>query len=189
MEARALLSSLAPEQSRFVRFARLRVATEADGEDIVQRALLRAAAGAGSLEDPALVRAWFYRILRRTIVDHHRARAREATRAEAAGELAEVARSEQAGAASVACPCTLRLLSEMRPAYAEIVQRIDLNGENPHVVAESLGITPANLHVRLHRARQTLRTRVESCCGVTSIHACLDCTCDTTLRRICAHTS
>ncbi len=181
MEARALLSSLASEQPRFVRFARLRVATDADGEDIVQRALLRAAAGAGSLEDPALARAWFYRILRRTIVDHHRARARDAARTEAAGELAEVARSEQPSAVSP-CPCTLRLLSDMRPAYAEIVQRIDLNGEAAHVVAESLGITPANLHVRLHRARHTLRTKVEARCGVSSIHACLDCTCDPTHR-------
>ena len=72
VEAHALLQILMPERARFVRLARQRGATEADAEDIVQRALSRAADGAASLDDSTKARAWFYRILRRAIVDHRR---------------------------------------------------------------------------------------------------------------------
>lgn len=72
-----------------------------------------------------------------------------------------------------------RLLGELRPAYAEVLRAIDVDGNDPADVAVALGITVGNLQVRLHRARRLLRERVSSHCGVDSIHACLDCTCDT----------
>jgi RNA polymerase sigma factor (sigma-70 family) len=181
MDARALLGVLTPERARFVRLARSRVETVADAEDVVQRALQRAATHAGALEDGARARAWFYRILRRAIVDHHRLRRGEPPRVEVDEELPDERSLEPT---SAPCACTVRLLGELRPAYADVLRRIDLEGSEPSDVAETLGISVGNLHVRLHRARRLLRDQVKEHCGVATHVPCLDCTCDS--RRCCS---
>jgi RNA polymerase sigma-70 factor (ECF subfamily) len=175
MDARALIDQLTNERARFVRLARSRVATEADAEDVVQRAMLRAAERAPQLADAARARAWFYRILRRTIVDHHRSRPREVSDDELHHEPA----AQDEGPRGPACRCTLRMLAQLRPTYAEVVRRIDFDGEDPGAVSIALGVSMTNLYVRLHRARRALRERVEGHCGVSSIVPCLECTCHT----------
>jgi len=171
MNAEALIAQLSPERARFVRLARRRVGTEAEAEDVVQRAMLRATSRASTLEDPARARAWFYRILRHAIVDHHRARgpALEPLDHEPAAPRDDVRDT---------CACTVRLLEEMRPSYRDVLRAVDFEGGDPADVAARLGITVGNLHVRLHRARALLRDRVMQHCCVESIEPCLDCTCD-----------
>jgi RNA polymerase sigma-70 factor (ECF subfamily) len=173
MDPRALIDQLRDERARFVRLARSRVATEADAEDVVQRAMMRAAERAPQLADAGRARAWFYRILRRAIVDHHRSKPLEISDDELHREPA----AEEEGPRAPPCRCTLRMLAELRPAYAEVVRRTDFNGEDPHAVAIALGVSMTNFYVRLHRARRALRERVESHCGVSSIGPCLECTC------------
>jgi RNA polymerase sigma-70 factor (ECF subfamily) len=175
MEARALVGVLITDRARFVRLARLRVPTEADAEDVVQRALLRAAERSESLEAPAQARAWFYRILHRAIADHHRSRRADPLRIPASADLDEIA--TEPPATTAVCACGLRLLAELRPAYAEVIRRVDVNGEDAGEVARSLGISAGNLHVRLHRARRALREDVQHHCGVDSLAPCLDCGC------------
>jgi RNA polymerase sigma factor (sigma-70 family) len=176
MDARALMGALTGEHGRFVRLARLRVANEADAEDVVQRALMRASERAASLEDPTRARAWFYRILRHAIADHHRARPEDPMRHQDATDVAELA-SEDAPARTP-CTCSVRLLDELRPGYADVIRRVDMNGEAPAAVARALGISLGNLHVRHHRARRILREDVRHYCGVASHRPCLDCACD-----------
>jgi RNA polymerase sigma-70 factor (ECF subfamily) len=77
-----------------------------------------------------------------------------------------------------ACSCARRLLDGLRPSYAEVIQRIDLDGEDPASAAAALGISQGNLDVRLHRARKSLRNEVCTYCGVGSSKPCLDCACD-----------
>jgi RNA polymerase sigma factor (sigma-70 family) len=160
--------------ARFVRMARSRVATEADAEDAVQRAMMRAAERAPQLIEAARARAWFYRILRRVIVDHHRRRALDHGDPEPEHEPA----AEDEAPRAPACRCALRMLAEVRPAYAEVVRRVDFEGEDPAAVARALGVSTTNLYVRLFRAKRALRERVQGHCGVSSIAPCLECTCD-----------
>ena len=176
MDAPALLRALSGERARFVRLARRRVATGADAEDIVQRALLRAAERAASLEDPARVRAWFYRILRNAISDHHRMSSANSDRRGDA-QLEEVA-EDSAIPATTPCKCAVRLLDDLRPSYAEVIRRVDIDGEDPVSAGAALGISHGNLDVRLHRARRSLRSKVSHYCGVCSHWPCLDCSCD-----------
>jgi RNA polymerase sigma-70 factor (ECF subfamily) len=178
MEARALVQALGGERARFVHMARSRVETEADAEDVVQRAMMRAAERAASLEDPARLRAWFYRILRRAIVDHHRSKPPDARHEQL--DSADVCDERGLDAqAPCGCACAVRLLGELRPAYAEILRRVDFDGQNPTAVSAALRISSPNLYVRLHRARAALRERVERHCGVSSVAPCLDCMCST----------
>jgi RNA polymerase sigma factor (sigma-70 family) len=176
MDARALAMALRGERERFVRFARRRVGAEADAEDIVQRALLRAAERAASLQDPARARAWFFRILRNTISDHGRSVPADAAHRTDAS-LEDVA-DETIVEPGAPCRCTFRLLDALRPTYAEVIRHIDLEGEDPAAAAAALGVSRGNLDVRLHRARKTLRARVRTFCGVSSHTPCFDCSCD-----------
>jgi RNA polymerase sigma-70 factor (ECF subfamily) len=171
MDSRAVIDALTGERDRFVRMARSRVVSDADAEDVVHGALVRAAERASQIADPSRLRAWFYRILRRAIVDHHRRRSIE---------LRAVTPDQEPAADDArphVCRCALRLLGELRPAYAETVRRLDFDQEPPATVADTLGVTMANLYVRLHRARRALRERVEGHCRVSSIEPCLECTC------------
>lgn len=174
MEARTLVPLLADGRRGFVRLARRRLPTEADAEDVVQRAMMRATERAGSLEDPARVRPWFGRILLRGIADFYRSR-----RPERAPEATDIGVSAHAlDGSGNACPCTLRLMGSLLPAYAEVLRRIDIEGEPPEAVAATLSISAGNLNVRLHRARRALREQVKRHCGVSTCGPCLDCTCD-----------
>jgi RNA polymerase sigma-70 factor (ECF subfamily) len=174
MDARALIDSLTGERARFVRLARSRVASEADAEDVVQRALTRAVERAWQLADASRARAWFYRILRRAIVDHHRRKSAVVSDDVAVQELP----ADDERPRPPVCACAVRLLGELRPAYAEIVRRVDFEQEDPAGVARALGVSMTSLYVRLHRARRALRERVEGHCGVSSIEPCLECMCN-----------
>jgi len=164
------------ERARFVRLARRRVSTEADAEDIVQQALLRAAERGASVDDPSRARAWFYRILRNTIVDHHRKSFTDFSRRDDA-DVDELSDDCIVDAPS-ACACATRLVERLRPNYADVIRRVDLDGEEPAAAAATLGISQGNLDVRLHRARKSLRAEVSAYCGVGSYRPCLDCACD-----------
>jgi RNA polymerase sigma-70 factor (ECF subfamily) len=175
MEAHALVKKLSGERVRFVRLVRMRVQTDADADDIVQNALLRASQRSGSLQSSAQALAWFYRILRNAVADHHRARRADPMRSPSAVELEDIPGAEATEHA--ACTCGLRLLEQLRPAYADVLRRVDRDGEDPGVVAAALGVSLSNLYVRLHRARRALHEDVRHYCGVTSIAPCLDCGC------------
>ena len=54
----------------------------------------------------------------------------------------------------------------------------DLIGESRESIVRALGITESNLRVRLHRARQALRQRLEETCRTCPIHGYMDCDCD-----------
>jgi len=172
MDASGLSYLLAGERRRFVRLARRRLPTEADAEELVQRCMMRAAERAGSLEDPARAGAWFGRIVQRAIGDFYKSPRIEVT---ADGMPMEVA-AEMPEVRSL-CPCSVRLLDALRPAYADILRRVDLAGQSPEAVATALALSSSNVHVRLHRARRALRRRVEEHCGVSTCGPCLDCTC------------
>jgi RNA polymerase sigma-70 factor (ECF subfamily) len=181
MEARALFDKLGGERARFVRMARSRVATEADAEDVVQRAMLRAAERAAQIADGAQARAWFYRILRRTIVDHHRSMRKE----ECCETPDELPAPEAERPRASACSCAERLIADLRPAYAEALRRVYYEGHDPAAIAADTGVTLASLYVRLHRARHALRERVQGYCGVSSIQPCQECHCNADAR--CGH--
>lgn len=167
-----LLSSL----NEFLAFARGRLNDPDLAADAVQESLLKALRSSGQIRDGENVKAWFYRILRRTIIDLYRRndahrRAFERLRQELKGQPTQ---EEE----RVLCACMDRLIPTMKPEYAALLRRVDLNGEEAEPVAASLGITRNNLTVRLHRARQQLRQQLEQTCRLCAKHGCLDCHCD-----------
>jgi RNA polymerase sigma factor (sigma-70 family) len=159
----------------FVGFARKRIGDPELASDVVQDSLLKALKAADEVRDEESAKPWFYRILRRTIVDLYR---RRAVREKALQKFEqELNVTPSADEELLACACMERLLPTINPQYATLIQQIDLNGEAPEMVAAGLGITKGNLNVRHHRARQQLRRRLEEHCRICAKHGCLDCHC------------
>jgi len=176
-----IIQRLLENESAFRQFVRRRVGDEVVAKDILQQSLIRAVERHHSLRNDESAVAWFYRILRHTLADYYRSRGAEVRRNEAflqeltvSGSLMEPPLDE---AKETVCSCLHRLLPGLRGNYADLIKRIDLDGESPAQVAKELKISQNNLTVRLHRARQSLRTALEGACGICSKHGCLNCTC------------
>lgn len=161
----------------FVAFTRKRVGDPHLAEDVVQESLLKALRSDRKPAPDDDVVAWFYRILRRSIIDLYR---RRDVRERALEKLrTEPPERPDAAAERVLCQCVKRLLPGLPEQYREVLKRVDLDGATPKEAAAALRLTTNNLTVRLHRARQRLRARLQQSCKVCSKHGCLDCTCDT----------
>jgi RNA polymerase sigma factor (sigma-70 family) len=177
-----VLSQLFARESDFRAFLRRRISDDAFAEDLLQQSFMRAVQQEHQLEQPEQVVAWFYRILRNATVDYYRARAADDRKMEAFIQEFAVTGTDKTPALDelrpTVCACLQRLLPALRPAYANLLNRIDIGGESPASVAKDLGVTPNNLTVRLHRARQALRKGLEESCGICTKHGCLNCTCD-----------
>lgn len=177
-----ILPHLLSRESDFRSFLRRRVGDDALAEDLLQQSFMRAVQQEHQVEQPEQVVAWFYRILRNATVDYYRARAADDRKMEAFIQELAVTGTDKTPAFDelrpTVCACLQRLLPRLRPAYADLLNRIDLEGESPASVAKDLGVTPNNLTVRLHRARQALRKTLEESCGICTKHGCLNCTCD-----------
>lgn len=176
------LDVLVREHERFLAFARRHLADAAAAEDALQTAYVRAVERGRSLKDRDSVVAWFFRVLRRTLVDEYRARGvRE--RGLAARRARTTAPIDESRLRDTVCECVRALLPTVRDDQADLLRRVDVDGERLPDVAASLGITTNNATVRLHRARKALRARLEQVCGVCTTHGCLDCRCDETAHR------
>jgi RNA polymerase sigma factor (sigma-70 family) len=168
-------ASLLANLRTFVAFARQRVGDAHLAEDVVQASLVKALASAKQPANEEDTVAWFYRILRRSIIDLYRRRhAHERAMERLQQELPD---APTASDERLLCQCFKRLLPAVPEQYRELLQRIDLDGNDTGEVAAELGLTRNNLSVRLHRARKHLRQQVVRNCQACSKHGCLDCTC------------
>ena len=167
---------LLQELEKFTAFVRARVDDPHLAADVVQDSLLKAVKSADQLRDDESVVAWFYRILRHSIIDLYR---RRATSQSALDRLEqELNAPPDAETERAVCGCLENLIPTLNPDYAELIRRLDLAGESPENVGESLEMTANNLRVRHHRARSQLRERLEQTCRMCAKHGCLDCTCN-----------
>lgn len=166
----SVIETLAASRREFVAFVERRVRDRALAEEIVHDALVKSAERGDEIRESAV--GWFYRVLRNAIVDHARRRAAQdrqltalATEPAHDDELRQV------------CDCLGKIARTLKPEYADAIQRVDIEGLAVNEYATAAGITASNAGVRLHRARQALRTQVARACGVCALHGCVDCTC------------
>lgn len=182
-----VLRLLVEHRARFVSFVERRVGRRDLADEIVQEAFLRRVSHAGSLRKDESAVAWFYRVLRNAIIDHHRhadaeRRALAAVAVEPNDDLVAAPDQELM---DIACACVVSLLDTLKPEYAAALKRVDVEGANLARLADEAGITANNAAVRLHRARQALRRQVIRSCGTCSEHGCLGCQCRDESHQAC----
>lgn len=170
----SLLRLLTEQREAFLAFVRRRVRSGADAEDLLQTAYMRATEKLGTLRDGERLEAWFYRVLRNTIADHHAAWARrEAQVALIARDATELPPNEAA-----VCACSLGVLDRLTPDHAAILRLVDIEEGSLDEAAHAFHTTTGTAKVRLHRARKALREALHAMCGTDSVKACLSCDCD-----------
>jgi RNA polymerase sigma-70 factor, ECF subfamily len=168
-------ATLLAQRSAFKAFLASRVGNDADAEDLLQNGLVKALQRAGEIKDHEKAVAWFYQLLRNVVVDHVRSRS-AATRRDEAWSIDTAALAPDAEAERHICGCFEKMLPGMKPLHAELLRRVELQGESVASAAAALRISPNNASVSLHRARAELRTKLLDFCGDC---ACLDdCGCE-----------
>jgi RNA polymerase sigma-70 factor (ECF subfamily) len=178
----SVLAGLLANRRRFQQFLERRLGRADLAEEILQEAYARASS-THALPDAEAAVAWFYRVLRNALVDHHRRteseqRALAALQLEPGGVPPEEGDPGEAVLRAV-CHCIHGLLGTLKPEYAHAVRRVDMEDATLPQLAEEAGIHYSNAAVRLYRARQAMRKRIERCCGACARQGCLsgDCTC------------
>jgi DNA-directed RNA polymerase specialized sigma24 family protein len=73
----------------------------------------------------------------------------------------------------------------LKPEFANLLSKVEMQGRSVREVAEEEGISANNAAVRLHRARLALKSQLEKTCGTCTEHGCLDCTCETSQKKGC----
>jgi RNA polymerase sigma-70 factor (ECF subfamily) len=174
---------LVANHDRFLAFLRPRVGSDDVAEEILQAAFVKGIEKSGTIRDGETAVAWFYRLLRNAVIDHYRRRDAERRAQERYGdEPRETVAELDTALESAICACVGDLIPTLKAEYAEILRRVDLEGRSVTETAAALGLTPNNAGVRLHRAREALRKRLQQTCGTCTEHGCLECTCASSAR-------
>jgi len=171
-----VIDVLVENHRRFLAFLEARVGSRTEAEELLQSAYARALERGAALRAHESAVAWFFRLLRNAVVDHHRAGARRARlTGDLDPELEPTAPDPETEA--VLCACLSALAPTLKPEYALALRRVELEGTSLQVYADEVGITAGNAAVRLHRARQALGQRLRATCRTCAEHGCLDCSC------------
>jgi RNA polymerase sigma-70 factor (ECF subfamily) len=136
-----------------------------DRDDAMQEALLKTFQHAKRIREPQAFRAWLYRTVKNACLVGRRRKAGEEWGTPLESDSDEPPdRAPAADAALESAEARARVraaLGRLRPAYREAVFLRDLEGLSTREVARVLGISEANVKVRLHRAHAELRRTLE----------------------------
>src|SRR6185369_15418822 len=100
----------------FLAFLERRVESRAAAEDILQTAFVRGLERGAGVQDEKVV-AWFYRVLRNSVIDHYRHRSTSAQAMEAWGKEFTESQEPDAGVRQEICQCVSGLLATLKPEY------------------------------------------------------------------------
>tara|TARA_R110000868_G_scaffold215971_1_gene466107 strand:+ start:826 stop:1440 length:615 start_codon:yes stop_codon:yes gene_type:complete len=166
-------------QHEMLRYLTRRLGNRDEAADVLQNFYVKVLRRIGDVRDTEKLRGWMRRVLETTLIDYFRAQGkrRESETNYHDLETAGFFGNDDEYLDVIVCACLYKLLPTLKPEYADILWRADLTGESRESIAETLSISESNLRVRLHRARQALRQRLEETCRTCPIHGYLDCGC------------
>jgi len=171
------LDQLLAQRKQFFGFVQRRVSDAALAEDILQTAYVRALDHESAFECDESTVAWFYRLLRNSIIDNYRRQQSRNKALEAWAEELETAVQPPPDLQLEVCACLHGVVSELKPEYAEALLAIDLGEQPVQEFARQHDLSASNAGVRIHRARAALRKQLLRTCSTCAEHGCLDCTC------------
>jgi RNA polymerase sigma-70 factor (ECF subfamily) len=172
---------LASHREAIRRYIRGIVRDSAAAEDLTQETLLRAHKKLATLEDPARLTPWLYRIATNICHDRfrrssprHRIQSLDEKAAEDPehGQLPVLTddgpRLDKVVEQKEMSACVQRYLADLPDDYrAAILLHGEAGMTNPEI-AEMLGVSLATVKIRVHRAREKLRTALRDACSFSA---------------------
>ncbi|MCP4201674.1 MAG: RNA polymerase sigma factor [bacterium] len=171
---------LAPQRESIYRYILGIVRNGVEAEDLTQETLLRAYDKLATLEEPARLIPWLYRIATNITYD----RFRQASYRHRPKSLAEDDSETGAGGAEIALDTEPRLdkvmeqremsacvqdyIAALPESYRAVILLHDVQGLTNPEIAEMLGVSLATVKIRLHRARGKLRAALGAGCSFES---------------------
>lgn len=141
----------------------------ADVDDIVQSVMVKLLERRGEIVADS-VRAWLFTVTRNAVAEYYRQR-RPSIDLDAFGDIAETdpgdAAEQTIGALSDCLDPMLRALAD---SDADVLRRVDLEGESQIALASTLGVPLSTLKSRVQRARVKLRSVFDDCCAIDLAH-------------------
>ena len=141
---REVVRVLVENRARFLAFLQRRTGSREAAEEILQVAFVRSIEKGDSLREDESAVAWCLRLLRNALIDRHRrsgAEQRAMSRHAQNGEH-ETVEADDAELTSEVCTCMHSLMPTLKPEYADVLCRIDLEGAPTDGVAKEIGISP-----------------------------------------------
>jgi RNA polymerase sigma-70 factor (ECF subfamily) len=136
-----------------------------DADDIVQSVMVKLLERRGDIGTDS-VRAWLFAVTRNAVAEYYRRR-RPMADLDAFADLLENEASDPVdrtiGALS---DCLQPMLGALPPADADLLRRVDLDGEPQVTLAAALGVPLSTLKSRVQRARTKLRATFDTCCAI-----------------------
>jgi RNA polymerase sigma factor (sigma-70 family) len=169
--------SLVANHRQFLGFLEKRVGSRALAEDILHDAFVRGMDKLDTLRSDESAVAWFYRLLRNAVVDHHRRSGVAERRLAAFSRELSAQPAPGIELSDAICRCVSELAGTLKDEYADALRAVEIDGLAIKDFAERVGISTNNAGVRVFRAREALRKQVIRSCGTCADHGCLNCTC------------
>lgn len=136
-----------------------------DADDVVQSVMVKLLERRAEI-DADSVRAWLFTVTRNAVAEYYRQH-RPSVDLDTFGDVPETDDVDPAdrtiGNLSDCLDPMLRMLAQ---SDAELLRRIDLQGEAQTELAASLGIPLSTLKSRVQRARTKLRSAFDQCCAI-----------------------
>ena len=177
VETDRALGVLLENHRAFLSYLERRVGDRALAEDILQDAFTKVVARRDQAPDEEEIVPWFYRTLRNAAIDQFRRRGAADRAFQAFAHELETRETPTDEVRAEICACVSRLVTTLKPEYAEALQAIEVGGTPVKTFAEQKGLSASNAAVRVFRAREALKKRVTQSCGTCAEHGCFDCTC------------
>lgn len=151
------------------RYIHSMVRSDAEADDPLQETFVRVLRKLDTLEDPAMLSPWLYRIATNVSRDRFRKTARDPVQVGDDGSENETAEGDARLAdlfeRSEMSSCVQEYLHELPDHYRSTILLHDVEGMTITEMARMLDATPGALKIRLHRARAKLRQALQKACA------------------------
>ena len=148
-----IAAKLVESHRQFLSFLERRLNDRALAEDILQDAFLKTIEKESEIRDDDSAVAWFYRLLRNSVIDHYR---RSGVKNKAlellAGQMKD-AFEPPAELRDAICACVTTLANTLKPEYADAIRRVEVEGAAVQTFAEALALandSPYGLTACIH---------------------------------------
>ena len=123
--------------------------------DVFQEVFLKIHANIGSLKQEGKLKSWAFQIVRNEIANYFNKENKYIDFEENKEEINEEI---------INYCCFDEFLNELSHPYKEVMELVYVEGKKQVEVSEILGITLANVKIRIKRAKESLKQKLQECC-------------------------